>query len=103
VDRLIALPPTPPPAPELDSLLETAGFVGVELIDEVEEFVFADEDTWWRWVWSQGMRVFLESLPPDAVEEFRVAAFERLRSVTTASGISLHQRVRYAIGLRSAR
>jgi hypothetical protein len=102
LDRLTMLPPTPAAAPELDGVLAAAGFVGIELLDETEDFAFADEDTWWRWVWSQGMRVFLEALPDDALEEFRAAAYERLQPLKTAAGIPLQQRVRYARGSRPA-
>ena len=102
LDRLTTLPPAPPAAPELDGVLASAGFVAIELLDETEDFAFADEDTWWRWVWSQGMRVFLEALPDDALEEFRAAAYERLQPLKTPAGIPLRQRVRYAIGVRSA-
>ncbi len=99
-DRLTSLPPSPAAPPELDRVLTSAGFVDTQLIDEAEDFVFGDEDTWWRWVWSQGMRVFLEALPDDALDEFRAAAYERLQPLKTSSGIPLRQQVRYARGVR---
>jgi hypothetical protein len=36
---------------------------------------FADEQAWWDWNWSHGMRVFLKALPEAAQERFRVRAF----------------------------
>ena len=93
------LPPPPGPPPDLGALFSAAGILDIETHDETEAFSFADTDTWWRWVWSQGMRGILEALPDDAVTDFRAAADERLRSFANADGsIPLHQHVRYVTG-----
>ena len=63
----------------------------------------ADEDTWWRWMWSQGMRACLEALPEDALEGLHAAAYERLQPLKSAAGIPLHQQVRYALTRRPER
>ena len=95
------LPPPPGPPPDIAALFSAAGLVDVEVLDETEAFTFADTDTWWRWVWSQGMRSVLESLPDDALMDFRAAAEERLRSFSNPDGsISLDQRVRSGTGAR---
>ena len=91
------LPPPPGPPPDLHSLLTGVGFGRVDLLDEVEDFVFADADVWWRWVWSQGMRAVLEALPPDALDDLRADAAERLVAMAGPDGIPLHQGVRYAL------
>jgi SAM-dependent methyltransferase len=50
------------------------------------EFAFADEQAWWDWNWSHGTRVFLEALPEEARERFRVRAFEGMRQLRAPNG-----------------
>ncbi len=91
------LPPLPAPPPDLGALLRDVGLADVTVIDEVEDFAFANADVWWRWVWSQGMRAWLEVLPDDALAELRAAAVARLAPLSRPDGsIPLHQGVRYA-------
>jgi O-methyltransferase/aklanonic acid methyltransferase len=92
-------PPRPQTTPlDLAALLRDAGFDDIRVVDEIEEFSFASTDTWWSWVWSQGMRAYLEVLPDDALDELHAAAAERLRPLAGADGsIPLHQDVQYAI------
>ena len=90
--------PMPQPMPGVDvaELLRTAGFVDVRSVDETEHFVFADADECWRWLWSQGMRVFLEALPDDALADLRLALERRLENIAKPDGtIPLAQSVRY--------
>lgn len=90
------LPPPPGPPPDLTVLLGDAGLDDIVSVDEIEQFAFADTDAWWSWVWSQGMRAFLEALPADALNELRAAAENRLRPLAGPDGsIPLHQGVRY--------
>lgn len=93
------LPPSPQSTPpDLAVLFSNAGLDDTRLIDEIEEFAFAGTDAWWTWVWSQGMRAYLEALPADALDELRAAADNRLRPLAEPSGsIPLRQGVRYAI------
>jgi O-methyltransferase / aklanonic acid methyltransferase len=95
------LPPAPGSTVDLAVLLREVGFDDVRALDEVEGFAFTDADEWWRWIWSQGMRAFLEALPIDALDDLRSAAEERLHTMTSADGsIPLHQGVRYAFGVK---
>lgn len=97
-----ATKPVPPPrgaAPDLAGLFADAGLVAVEVHDEVEEFSFAGTGTWWRWMWSHGMRSLLEALPDDALRDYRAAAEEHLRSFADPDGsLPLRQQVRYVVG-----
>jgi ubiquinone/menaquinone biosynthesis C-methylase UbiE len=92
-------PPRPQTTPlDLAALLRDAGLDGTRVVDEIEAFSFASTDTWWTWVWSQGMRAYLEVLPDDALDELHAAADERLRQLAGADGsIPLRQDVRYAL------
>jgi ubiquinone/menaquinone biosynthesis C-methylase UbiE len=49
---------------EIKAALSSAGFEREEIIDVQGTYEFADEDTWWRWLWSVGNRGFLERLDP---------------------------------------
>jgi O-methyltransferase/aklanonic acid methyltransferase len=97
-----AVRPLPaPPAPfELRPLLEDAGFVDIEEVDDAQEFTFSDEHAWWAWLQTQGQRVFLDVLPPDAVDDLRDECFARLRPHRTADGYLLRQRARYTTAHR---
>jgi O-methyltransferase/aklanonic acid methyltransferase len=89
-------PSKPAPPVDLAELLRDAGFADVRAIDEVEHFVFADADECWRWIWSQGMRAFLEVLPDDALADLRAALEQRLENLKRPDGtIPLPQSVRY--------
>jgi O-methyltransferase/aklanonic acid methyltransferase len=92
--------PQPPQTTPLDLpvLLRDGGLDHIRVVDEIEEFSFATTDAWWRWVWSQGMRAYLEVLPADALDELHAAAEDRLRPLASAEGsIPLHQGLRYAV------
>ena len=94
-----SLPPATGPPVDLAAILHEAGFTDIRTLDETEDFAFADADALWRWAWSQGMRVFLEALPSDALDDLRSAAQDRLRAMTRTDGsIPFHQRVRYVLG-----
>jgi SAM-dependent methyltransferase len=90
--------PRPVPPGDLAELIRSAGFVDVRTVDEVEHFVFADAEECWRWVWSQGMRVFLEALPGDALAELRGDLGRRLERISNPDGmIPLPQSARYVL------
>jgi O-methyltransferase / aklanonic acid methyltransferase len=92
------IPPPPGPAPDFAAMLRGAGLGDIVTVDETEDFTFPDSGVWWSWVWSQGMRAFLEALPDDALGELRAAAEDRLRPLAGPDGsIPLHQGVRYVI------
>ncbi len=90
------IPPPPGPPPDFEALADAVGLVDRRLLDEVEEFTFADPEVWWQWVWSQGMRVFLEALDDEDVDALRQAGIDRLRALQRPDGsVLLPQRVRY--------
>ena len=95
--RATAPPPPPVPPPDVDGALVGAGFSRVDHREVEATFVLPDEDAWWRWLWSQGQRVFLEVLPDDALEEVRAACVERLRPHRTPQGYALTQCARITL------
>ena len=95
--RPLQPPPTPP---DLEGLLGSAGFVDLDVSEEVGEFTFENEDAWWRWVWSQGMRGFLEAFDDGVLDEVRTEMFARVSALREPEGIPLHQKMRYLRGRR---
>jgi len=80
------------PAPaELLGLFESAGLRVDPPVQDAVEIDFADEESWWRWVWSHGQRAFLEGLDDAEVAPFKAEAFAELRSFATPAGIHLEQ------------
>jgi ubiquinone/menaquinone biosynthesis C-methylase UbiE len=78
---------------DLPSTLAAAGFE-VAQNDHVQvEFHFADEQDWWEWGWSNGIRALYESLPPDDLEALKREAFAELATRRTPAGIPFVSRV----------
>jgi len=90
-----------PPLPDRDAdqaaILSRAGFEIVEDVERSASFMLGDAEAWWRWVWSAGLRSFLELLPEDALAELKAEAFLRLVQHETPDGIPLHQRARFVV------
>ena len=63
---------------EIELALTSLGFESVRLVEESHDLVFADADEWWRWVWSQGQRGFLEHLDEERLERYREDVCARL-------------------------
>lgn len=98
--RLMAPMPLPVrPDFDLSATLGAAGFVDLEVVDDELAFSFPDEEAWWTWAWSHGMRGFLELLAPDALEEMRLELFDRLATLRgDEEDIRLAQRARVVLG-----
>ena len=96
--------PVPPltgaPRHDYPAIFRHAGFEDVKVVSEVANFLLPDEDAWWRWVWSNGLRAFLEPLREDALAELKAEAFEHLRPLVRSDGLHLDQRVRFFLGRR---
>jgi hypothetical protein len=65
---------------KVEAELRAAGFTPELATEHALDFVFADEDAWWDWNWSQAARQFLEALPGDAQERFRSSAYEAMQA-----------------------
>jgi ubiquinone/menaquinone biosynthesis C-methylase UbiE len=84
----------------LPPVLAGAGFeiVGDEQVEL--KFHFADEQAWWDWCWSNGIRALYEVLAPDDLEDLRQEAFAALSALRTEQGIPLHQRVHLVVAAK---
>ncbi len=85
---------------DLASLLGSAGFDVLSSAEEQIEFLFADEQAWWDWAWSHGMRAVLEALAPSDLEELRQEAFSEMAGLRTPRGLPLHQTAMFVVAQR---
>ncbi|HVF14259.1 MAG TPA: methyltransferase domain-containing protein [Acidimicrobiales bacterium] len=86
----------------LPSVLAGAGF---EILrDEQVEltFNFPDEQAWWDWGWSHGLRGLYEVLAPEDLEGLRQEAFAAMAAVRTPDGIPLVQRANFVVAAKPA-
>ncbi len=96
--RTVATMPLPlRPDFDLVAVLAAAGLDVLESVEEEIAFVFADEQAWWEWAWSHGMRALLELLPPATLEELRRDVFTELGGRRTVDGLRLRQSARLVI------
>ncbi len=117
IDELLAkyLPPEPsaarPPefetAAGLTSILNTAGFVDVQVREELAEFVYASEEEYWSTWWSHGMRGPLERIErtkgAQGLESFRSEVFQKLAQLKQADGIHEPFQVLLGLGTKAQR
>lgn len=76
---------------DLASVLGSGGLEVLRTVEEQIEFLFTDEQTWWTWAWSHGMRAVFEALPPSDLEELREEAFSQMAVLRTPEGPPMSQ------------
>ena len=74
-----------------------AGLVGLTWATDQVTVVFADPESWWRWVWSHGERGYVERLSESDQPRFRDACYARLEQMRTPEGIPMTQYFRVAV------
>ncbi|MDP9420207.1 MAG: methyltransferase domain-containing protein [Actinomycetota bacterium] len=82
---------------DLASILSSAGFEVLRSIEEQMEFRFADEQAWWEWAWSHGMRALFEALAPSDLDQLRDEAFSELVAFRTPQGVPMNQTVTFVV------
>lgn len=78
--------------------LTRAGFTQISIIEDVREFVYANEEEWWAAQWSHGMRHLLETLSPTILERFKSDAFHKLQTIKQPDGFHMLCRVLFTFG-----
>ncbi len=87
---------------DLAATLTAAGLQATEGRTEQVEFHFPDEQAWWDWAWTQGMRALFEVLAPPALEALRQEMFAELRHRRTDAGIRLAQTAAFVVAEKRA-
>src|SRR6185503_17037483 len=65
---------------ELQRWFSQAGFTDIQITSKELDMVYLDEEEWWNVEWSISGRAGLEKLSPEALEQFKAEAFEKVRA-----------------------
>jgi len=84
-------------------VFRAAGFADVRVVAEQAEYVYANEDEWWKTHWSHGYRAVLERVPPDALDRYKAEIFAGLQAHKGPSGIREGFAVLFTTGRKPAR
>ncbi len=87
---------------DLQAALRSAGLVVQRTVEEELSFRFADEQAWWDWAWSAGLRALFECLSPSDLEELRRECFSEVAALRTPDGVPLHQRATFVLARKGA-
>jgi ubiquinone/menaquinone biosynthesis C-methylase UbiE len=71
---------------EIQRWFTQAGFVETQTSSKELDMVYLDEEEWWNDQWSLSGRAGLEKLSPEAFEQFKAEAFEKLQAQKQADG-----------------
>ena len=90
--------------PQFDvaEVLVAAGLDVTETVSERAEFSFSDEQAWWDWAWTQGMRGVLEVLSAADLEALRQDLFAGLGRRRTATGITMTPTAAFVVAEKRA-
>ena len=71
--------------------MEAAGFTGIQVVSEVQEFIYASKEEFWATLWSHGTRKALETIEqttgPEGLQRFKAEVFAKADAVMQADGI----------------
>ncbi|MCP4357523.1 MAG: class I SAM-dependent methyltransferase [Chloroflexi bacterium] len=85
----------------LKALLSGAGFENVAVIEEVTDFIYANEEEWWSTLWTLGVRDQMEKMKPATLENFKTDISQKLQPFKQSDGIHLLFRCLFASGSKS--
>lgn len=71
---------------EIQKWFSQASFVNIQISSKELDMVYLDEEEWWNDQWSLSGRAGLEKLSPEALEQFKAEAFEKLQAPKQADG-----------------
>jgi len=71
----------------LEAALQLTGFVGVDIISETADFIYADEEEWWLSLWSAGTRRRLEGLTTPELNRVKAEMLDKIRALKEVDGI----------------
>ena len=85
---------------DLPATLTAAGLRVARATTERVDFVFADEQGWWDWGWTHGVRGMFEALPPADLADLRAEMFAELAALETPAGIPMIQTALFVVAER---
>lgn len=85
---------------EIPAHLTHAGFVGVQVLHEQADFVYADAQQYWDAKWTHGTRYSLEHMSPEVLAQFKSEVFAKLEEAQRFGGIHEELDLRFIIATR---
>ena len=85
---------------QLETVLRQAGFEQRQLGAEDHEFVYSGEDEVWEFLWSVGLRRYLEQMTAPVLEQAKSAVYHQLQALKQADGIHGVFRALFARGVK---
>jgi len=86
-----------------EKMLRTAGFEDIQIATEQAEFLYADEEEWWKTHWSHGSRATLERVPAEALDRYKSELFSGLQAHKGPNGIHENFPVLFTTGRKPER
>lgn len=83
------------------SLFREAGLRGVSVDPQQVGYHLEDAGGWWDVIWNAGFRRFVNQLPEDSRERFRVEHMGEVQALSTPEGIWLDVEVLYTVGINA--
>lgn len=71
---------------EIQRWFSQAGFLNIQIHAKEMDMIFLDEEEWWNAEWSLSGRAGLEKLSPEALEQYKSEAFEKVQAQKQADG-----------------
>jgi len=71
---------------EIEAALIAAGFINLQVVTQVHEFVYVNEAAWWQAKWTHGARYPLERMPPGVLDQFKAEVLARLELLKEPDG-----------------
>jgi len=87
---------------QLETAMRQAGFKNMQISVEDKDFVYADEEQYWSFLWSAGVRRRLEKMTPDLLEQARSEVFQKLQTFKKPDGFHNLSRALFAFGTKPA-
>ena len=97
--RRVGHPMRVPFRPDFDlaATLDGAGLEVTRTATERVDFLLGDEQAWWDWGWSHGVRGVFELLGPEDLESMRREMFAELAALRTPAGIPMAQTAQFVV------
>ena len=73
----------------LGQVLTQAGFAGIEVCEVAREFFYASPEEWWATQWSHGARIYLEQMPPEALQRAQAFSRQKMAEIAQPEGIPM--------------
>lgn len=84
----------------LVKLLAESGFAGIQISEEVTDFIYASDDEYWSTLWTLGVRSAMEEMDATTLDRFKADVFRQLQAFHQPDGVHILFRVLFAFGVK---